>query len=233
KVRMGYNNPNHFEQQYVVGQANKFSPGAIDRGQPTRFFAGLNRSAFEVTLASEKEDLTWSINGSTGAINSALVACAGACTDTPTGTINGNLNQVALDLSETMNRAAELLASARAGLSRAQIERNRNDAERSKVKAEQYQVEANSLVIQFPAVTKTCPEAPAFCVTVDRFGVIEALKGLYARQRNSVKRTVARAYWRNTSRTNRRDALVRQAKALEQQGLAELAKLPRFAVECK
>jgi hypothetical protein len=233
KVRMGYSNPNSFEQQFAIGAANKFSPGANDRGQPTRFFAGLNKSAFEVTLASDAESLVWSVNGSNVAINSALAACSGSCVDTATGAINGNLDKIALDLSDTMDRSAELLASARAGLTRAQIARNRNDAARSKRKAEDYRIQANSLVIQFPAVTKTCPEAPPFCVTVDRFGTIEALKGLYANQRNSVKRTVARAYWRNTSATNRRDSLVRRAKELEQQGLAELAKLPRFAVECK
>jgi hypothetical protein len=131
-----------------------------------------------------------------------------------------------------MNRAAELLASSKAR-SQAEARRNRSDAERSKRKASEYETLANTLTIQFPAVVKTCPQAPPLCVTVDRQGTIDALRGLYANQRNSTMRTVARAYWRNTDKTKRNDRLVRQAKALEQEGLTELGKLPRFAVECK
>ncbi|MEY4700168.1 MAG: hypothetical protein RL326_355, partial [Pseudomonadota bacterium] len=36
-----------------------------------------------------------------------------------------------------------------------------------------------------------------------------------------------------TGKTSRSDSLVKQAKDLEQQGLAALAKLPRFETQCK
>jgi predicted Mrr-cat superfamily restriction endonuclease len=132
-----------------------------------------------------------------------------------------------------MNRAAELLASAKKNLTRAQIERNRKDAERAKKKADYYQQVANTLTIQFPAVVKTCPSAPPLCVTVDRGHTLDSLRALYANQRNSTQRTVARTYWRNINRTKRNDRLVVQAKALEQAGIVEITKLPRVAVECK
>jgi hypothetical protein len=232
KVRMGYNNPNTFNQQFAVGALNQFTSGKSDRGQPSQFFPGLNKSVFEVVLANEAEVTSWSVNGSSAGIAASLPTCAGQCSDTPTGTITGNLDEIARALSQVMNRAAELLASSKAR-SRAEAKRNRNDAERSKRKAVEYETLANTLTIQFPAVVKTCPQAPPYCVTVDRQGTIDALRGLYANQRNSTIRTVARSYWRNINKTKRNDSLVRQAKSLEQQGLAELAKLPRFAVECK
>jgi hypothetical protein len=72
-----------------------------------------------------------------------------------------------------------------------------------------------------------------YCETVDRQYEIESLKGLYANQRNSTQRTIARSYFRNTGKTSRSDSLVKQAKDLEQQGLAALAKLPRFETQCK
>jgi hypothetical protein len=232
KVRMGYNNPNAFAQQFTVGALNQFTSGKSDRGQPNQFFPGLNKSAFEVVLASETEVTSWSVNGSAAGITDSLPTCDGQCSDTPTGTITGNLDRIAGELSDVMNRAADLLASSKTRTS-AEKRRNRTDAERSRRKANEYELLANTLTIQFPAVAKTCPQAPPYCVTVDRQGTIEALRGLYANQRNSTMRTVARSYWRNSSKTRRNDSLVRQAKALEQDGLGELAKLPRFAVECK
>ena len=118
-------------------------------------------------------------------------------------------------------------------LTRAQVQRNKRDAERAKKKATQYQARANFYTIEFPAVVKTCPEAPAFCVTVDRGVTLDSLRDLYANQRNSVQRTMARTYFRNTNKTNRDDSLVKQAKQLEADGIAELLKLPRVVVECK
>jgi hypothetical protein len=232
-VRLGYTNPNAFEQVYAVGPNNLFTPGAANRGQPSRFFAGNNKSVFELALASENETLTWSINGSSVTITPQLPACSGECTDTPTGAIKGDLDQIASDLSDVMNRAAQILASAKASLTREQIQRNKRDAERAKRKAAEYEQLAKALTIQFPAVVKTCPSAPPLCVSVDRGPTLDALRSLYANQRNSVMRTIARAYWRNINKTKRNDKNVAQAKELEQLGLVKITELPRIVVECK
>jgi hypothetical protein len=232
-VRFGYTNPNEFAQEITVGQNNSFSPGVTDRGQPAKFFAGKNSSVFEAPLATADEIVTWSINGSSVTANSGLPTCDGQCTDTPTGNITGNLDRIAGELSGVMNRAAELLASARGKLTRAQVQRNKRDAERAKRKAAEYQARANFYTIDFPAVVKTCPEAPPLCVTVDRGVTLDSLRDLYANQRNSVQRTMARTYFRNTEKTNRNDSLVKQAKDLEVQGIAEILKLPRVVLECK
>ena len=36
-----------------------------------------------------------------------------------------------------------------------------------------------------------------------------------------------------SGRTNRNDPIIKRALRLEEQGLAQLAKIPRFATECK
>jgi hypothetical protein len=161
--------------------------------------------------------------------------CDGSCVDTPTGAITGQLDDVAKQLSKLMDRAAGILASAKATTSDPEVKarRNRQDADRAKQKSALYEQRSKEITIGIPAVVKTCPEAPAFCQTVDRQSSIEELKGLYANQVNSIKRVIARAYFRNTGATSRKDSIVRQAKALEQQGLAALQQLPRFATECK
>ena len=92
---------------------------------------------------------------------------------------------------------------------------------------------ARELLLEVPAVIRNCPEAPAFCQTVDRGPTINALKELYAEARNSTKRIVSRAYFRESGRTNRNDPIIKRALRLEEQGLAQLAKIPRFATECK
>ena len=125
------------------------------------------------------------------------------------------------------------LASAQDRFTAKRVKRNRRDAQRVRRKAVQYEKEAKSITIQVPAVVKTCPEAPPFCQTVDRGASIEALRVLYTNQYNTIGRVVSKAYFRNTGTTGRRDTLKVRAKTLRDQGLAELAKLPRFSVDCE
>jgi hypothetical protein len=235
-ARLGYVNGNAFELQVPVGPLNKFTPGAADRGQPNRFFAGTNKSALQVPLASNTDAFSWVVNGESVKIDGSLPVCDGECADTATGNVTGQLDDIAQKLSDLMTRAANVLASAKASSKQGvstKTARNRTDAERAKKKASEYEALAKSLTIQFPQVVKTCPQAPQYCETVDRQYSIETLKGLYANQRNSIQRTIARAYFRNTGATKRDESLVKQAKDLEQQGLAALAKLPRFETQCK
>lgn len=161
-------------------------------------------------------------------LDSTIPDCAGQCTEVSSAEITGELDAIAEQLSQLVVKAADVLKS-----STVRRKRDRNDVERAKRKAAQYEAAVKELTIQIPDVTKTCPEAPQLCVTVDRGSVIERLKGLYAVQRNSVRRLITRAYWRNTGRTRRNDRLVRQALALEKDGLAALAELPRFAEDCE
>jgi hypothetical protein len=235
-AQLGYVNGNSFEQQIPVGVSNGFLPSPADRGQPTKFFAGTNKSVFQVPLASTSDSVTWVLNGVSVKIDGNLPVCEGGCVDTPTGNVTAELDAIAQDLSNVMTRAANILASAKVTSGKdvsAQTKRNRKDAERAKKKAQDYEALAKTLTIRFPQVVKTCPQAPVYCETVDRQYEIESLKGLYANQRNSTQRTIARAYFRNTGKTSRSDSLVKQAKDLEQQGLAALAKLPRFETQCK
>jgi len=234
KVKLGYNNQGTFEQAFPIGALNGFSSGALDRGQPNRFFSGLNLTAFQIPLADPNERVTWSVNGRSVVIDGTLKTCDGQCVDTPVGSIKGELDQVAISLSALMNKAAAALASVKDKKGNADDQaRDKRDARRANNKAAEYERVAKALTIQFPAVVKTCPEAPAFCATVDRQGTIDALRGLYANQRNSVMRTMARALFRSTGATSRRQKFVKEAKALEANGLEQLGKLPRFVTECK
>ncbi len=233
KVKLGYNNKGLFEQSFPVGTLNRFSPGGADRGQPNRFFPGLNATIFEIPLVNPNESVIWSVNGKQVQIDGSLKTCEGKCVDTPIGTIKGDLDKVAIELSALMNRAAAALDSVKdkKGGDREQS-RDRRDAARASRKASEYEATAKSLTIQFPEVINTCPDAPAFCSTVDRQGVIDALRGLYANQRNSAMRTMARVAFRSTGATSRRQKIVKQAKALEKQGNEQLAKIPRFDTKC-
>ena len=234
KVKLGYNNQGKFEQAFPIGVLNGFSPGAIDRGQPNRFFAGLNLSVFEIPVVDPNERVTWTINGQSVVIDGTLKTCDGKCVDTPVGSIKGELDQIAISLSALMNKAAAALASIKDKKGGQDDQaRDERDAKRASRKAAEYERVAKALTIQFPAVVKTCPEAPAFCATVDRQGTIDALRGLYANQRNSVTRTMARALFRSTGATSRRQRFVKEAKGLEASGLEQLGKLPRFVTECK
>ncbi len=246
RAQSGYSNPNPFDVKLGFGSLNFFSPGPSDRGQPTVFKSGLNKGSFGLILTDPATPITWELNGQKVSASNALSVCAGECIDTAIGEIRGDLDDIALELAQLTIDAADVLAAAddssASGASKRRASRrrfsaaaakNRADAERAKAKAQGYVTQSKALTIQFPDVVKNCPEAPLFCETVDRGPVIAQLRNLYAEARNTAQRTMARAYFRQTGATNRRDALVRKAKQLEAQGSADLDKLPRTETVCK
>ena len=251
RIKLGYSNPNPFEVSLPIGALNRFSPGPADLGQPNKLFAGLNQGAFEVNLspdvASIPDPLTWNLNGSSVALTTQVPVCTGECIDAPIGSIRGELNQIAIKLGALTKKAAAVLAAAatkdvnnitkkdmRTAKSKIQsAENDFDDAERSAVKADRFIEIVQTLLLEFPEVSKSCPEALRFCKTVDRQPTIAALQKLYADTRNQVQRIMARANFRKNGETSRNDPLVIKAKQLEALGLAELAKIPRFAEDCK
>ena len=64
-MMFGYMNENWEEEHFVpVGENNYFSPGEIDRNQPTFFMPRRNRFTFEVTVPADWGDreLVWTLN---------------------------------------------------------------------------------------------------------------------------------------------------------------------------
>jgi len=253
RIKVGYSNPNPFEVSLPVGVLNRFSPGPADLGQPNKLFAGLNQGAFEVNLSPPGDVvlpaqlLQWDLNGSSVVLTTQVPVCTGECIDAPIGSIRGELNQIAIKLGALTKKAAAVLAAAatkdvnnitkkdtRSAKSKIQsAENDFDDAERSAVKADKFIEIVQTLLLEFPEVSKSCPEALRFCKTVDRQPTIAALEKLYADTRNQVQRIMARANFRKNGETSRNDPLVIKAKQLEASGLAELAKIPRFAEDCK
>jgi hypothetical protein len=227
----GYVNSNEFEVKVNLGSQNRFNPSPEDRAQPTSFFPGTNKGVFTTSF---KDQLTWNLAGKSATASATTPVCLGGCIGTSTTEIKGSLDAAALKLAKLTKDAATFLASqAKVKLRGTAAAKAGTDAIRAGRKADQFVKTANALSVQFPAVVKSCPNAAEVCQTVDRNSVIQALQGLYAQQRNSVKRIITRGYFNSTGRTNRTDKIIEAAKAAEQEGLAAISKLPRFATECK
>lgn len=63
-MHFGYFNRNYVEQPHVpIGAENAIQPGGPDRGQPTHFYPGFNRSTFTVVVPSDwgKKELVWTM----------------------------------------------------------------------------------------------------------------------------------------------------------------------------
>lgn len=63
-MHFGYFNRNFVEQPHVpIGAANAIQPGGPDRGQPTHFYPGFNRSTFSVVVPGDwgKKELIWTL----------------------------------------------------------------------------------------------------------------------------------------------------------------------------
>ena len=74
----GYDNPNEFEISIPVGSLNAFTPGNVDRGQPTSFLAGLNKGAFAVKFDTA---LQWTLPGASSAVSPQSTVCFSPSTD--------------------------------------------------------------------------------------------------------------------------------------------------------
>ena len=61
----GYKNPNSYQVEIPIGERNGFTPGSIDRGQPTIFLPGSSptypSSSFQVIFNGDR--LTWNLDG--------------------------------------------------------------------------------------------------------------------------------------------------------------------------
>ena len=248
RVLGGYQNLNNFEVKIPIGALNNFSPGNQNQGQPEKFLSGMNKGAFNINLTDTATVLMWTLNGLQAVASTALPICSGECVDTPVGSITEQIDQLAVQIADITKQAAAVLASAEATVAktstvgskkktRTQVRiaanTDRVDAERATAKANGYVKQSQDLTIQIPDVIKNCPEAPQFCQTVDNGPTIDALRDLFAQARNTAQRTIARAYFRNTGATSRKDKLVAQAKSLESQGLAQLDLIPRTSTECQ
>lgn len=246
RVRYGYSNANLFDVILSVGQNNGFAPGTPDRGQPTTFFKGLNANGVEIQLKSPTENITWNLTGNS-ASNSSLPSCTGECNEFPVGNVKAELNQVAVQLANLTKAAAQELKQAAVNDSRnasnakksdtaKKIERasvdDFVDAERAIARADEQIRVANQLLLEIPSLTITCPNAPRTCKKVDRINTIDGLRALYAEARNAIKRITARTNFRKSGQTKRNEPAVVNAIKLEQKGLSELDKVPRFAEEC-
>ncbi len=60
RATFGYDNRNTFALSLPVGQRNRVSPGAADRGQPTSFAPGARGQAFDVSF---RDSVTWRLSG--------------------------------------------------------------------------------------------------------------------------------------------------------------------------
>ena len=64
KMHFGYLNRNYVDPIHVpIGEANRMSPGGDDQGQPTHFYARVNRRVFSVTVPADFGDreLIWQV----------------------------------------------------------------------------------------------------------------------------------------------------------------------------
>jgi hypothetical protein len=231
KATMGYSNPDDFERSIPVGAVNGMSPAPVDRGQPTTFLAGNRAGAFVVRFTGP---FSWNLTGAKADITSSVPVCPGGCTEVGTAQVKSELDATAVALSTVAKKAADFLAArTKRSLPAAVARKFAVDAQRSKKAADAYVAQVQKLGLDYPAVAKVCPSPLPFCQSVNRGATIEALKVIYGKMLDLTKRSISRAYFNTTGKTNRNDRLIKQATALRQAGLDQLAKLPVVITECK
>jgi hypothetical protein len=235
-VRIGYQNSNGFTLQVPVGAQNAVEPAPNDKGQPTEFYAGRNLAVTEIPVASLEAGGGWTLNGIKGAIDATVPRCAGECTEVNLVDVKGQLDEIALEMSGLIKKAAAILRQAKIKAMIVKrdgklIKRTKMDEVRSQNKADNYIKTANELIKRFPQVAQVCPERP-LCREEDNWFTIMNLRKLYAQSRNTGIRITARTNFVTIGATKRNERIVRKLRGLEKRGNQALDKLPRVASDC-
>jgi len=156
-----------------------------------------------------------------------------SCTNVANVSTKGVIDANAETLSQLTAEAAE---SIRRTYSRdAQQQGLIRDALRARKKADDYVKAVRQLLIQYPEVSKLCPEAPLFCSSIDRSSTFTQLDSLYLRLISSAKRFTARAFFNKVKNTApaKRNRNLKKARLAFETGRAALLKLPRVETVCK
>lgn len=228
----GYNNPNDFEVSIPVGSINSFSPGAPDRGQPNKFFSGLNRGAFDVPLDSSLE---WKLPGASAVASPQVNVCA--CPTTDNRNTKRQILQFCQKLGALVYEAADQIEQAsreRLAGSPPEVRRKlREGVERAKKRAAEAALRAQDFSSSLPAETRSCPGVARGCSRVDDGATLAKLRKYHYDSLSIIRRMNARSDFIRSGETKRGKEIVRRAAKLTAEGLAEINKIPRFRTVCK
>lgn len=228
----GYNNPNDFELVIPIGPRNMFVPGKGDRGQPDKFFAGLNRGAFTLPLS---DILEWKLPGASASASPKANVCI--CPSTDNTTSKDRILKFSQELGALVYEAADQIEQASkarfTGASADAKKRLREGIQRSKKRAAEAALEAQEFNSSLPIVSRSCPEVPVGCRQVDDGATLEKLRKYHYDTLALIKRMNARSEFIERGRTKRNEEIVRRANKIFKRGLAEINKIPRFRTVCK
>lgn len=232
---IGFENGNPFAMKVPVGPLNRMTPGEEARGQPELFTPGVHKS---VTTVAAQDNPVWSLNGEAVSLGNALPQCSSDCIDADTLVTLSNLDSVALELTNVTKRASLALIKARPKKAaprsvKAAMASAGLDAQRAAARSERYLKLARALTLDWPVVTKGCPDRPTVCAKVDRRQAIMKLRGLYALSRALTARIVIRTKFIKYGQRERSNPLIRKARRLEMIGNEQLNKLSPVVEECK
>ena len=227
-VTFGYTNPNAFAKTVPLGIENFFSGPISDLGQPIHFFDGKVSSVFSVAVPDGKA-LIWNLEGRQASSSSSLPPCLDSrgCFDTPVVSIKSELDDTAMFLSNTLGRIAKRFLA----LNQADPKVQR-DYLRSKKTAEKLLAEAQSILLAYPEIVTTCPDAQNACATTDNQPSIDALRSLYRRLWVKIKRVKTRIVFTLVGKTKRGDFLFNSAKSRYRNSVKTIDTLPRFSSSC-
>jgi hypothetical protein len=229
-VTFGYSNSNSFSRSIPIGIDNFFVGNRKDYGQPNTFFSGSISSVFSVPV-TEGSSITWSLEGKQIGNTASLPRCLDSrgCFDTPVITVKGSLDKTALFLSDSLSRIANRFLALNLTEPTAQ-----RDFQRATKSATRLLAEARSLLLEYPEVVTTCPNAPSTCATIDNQVKIDNLRSLYRRIWVKIKRIKTRIVFsqKGITQTKKGDRLFNMARNEYRKAIVSIEQLPRFANSC-
>jgi len=230
-VDFGYQNRNQFEVVIPTGPLNRFAPGAPDRSQPTRFFAGLNAGAFSVPVDAK---LSWSLSGESIEISESTPVCD--CSTAKNEGAKAQAKKSIAALGEITFEALQLLEGAskkrmqdatpaeKRGITRT-LERARRDV------ADQV-VATRAVIDKLPDQSRSCVSPLAGCPLVDDGATIAAVRKNAAKSYGMIAAIVQRITFLEKRPTAAGEKLLKRGRKESAAATAALDRIPRFRTKC-
>ena len=219
---LGYLNPSPFERKLPVGKLNFLSAGKADRSQPSSFFPGLNRGAFEVKVGALSE---WRLDGAVARITPQSRVCTCAITDNSDAkravlSLSTQLGLIAFEASEALQKSSGIQVNMRDASNDAM---QRSAAAVLKIKA---------AIESIPSRSKSCPVLTPPCKLADDWTLLQSVQRHIDELQTLIEKISALGSSDASSRDPQSKRRLEEGYRLVGQADAKLNAIPRFRVSC-
>jgi len=220
---LGYLNPSAFERELPIGKLNLFTAGKPDRSQPSSFFPGLNRGAFEVKVDTLSE---WRLDGEAARITPKSKVCA--CPVTDNSAVISSVLSLSGELGLLVFEAAEALRGTSATEARA-----REASDDAMKRSASAVLKIKAALEPIPKKSESCPVPKPGCKQADHWPALQAAQRQVDELQGMLEKISALSSASASPRDPKRKQRLEEGARLAKQAGDKISSIPRFRSSCE